>query len=213
MRTLIELPPAPDPDPYTDPLALAVVKEVVERGEAASEAGVIAKAGVSMADFSERYATIEDCAVEAYERFIAAFERQIGGAFNAHPDWRTSLRAAAHEAADFVEGNPELNEFGLTGVLRLKSERGRLLREEIFVFCADLIDLGRTESGSPTTVDRSAATYAIGSIVQLLTHWLQAGVDFDPYEVVPEMMYSVVRVYLGDEAAEEELSLPRPPRP
>jgi hypothetical protein len=47
--------------------------------------------------------------------------------------------------------------------------------------------------------------------VQLLTHRLQAGVDFDAHEIVPEIMCGVVRVYLGDEAAEEELTLPRPP--
>lgn len=209
MRRPIELPPAPDPDPFRDPLALAVVREVSERGEAACEAGVIARAGVSAAAFAERYATIEDCAVEALERFVADFERRVGKAFNAYPGWRTSLRAAAYEAADFIDGNPELTSFGMTGVLQMKSERGRLLREEVFVFCADLIDLGRTEAGSRAPVDGSAATFAIGSIMQLLTHRLQAGVTFDPYKIVPEMMYSTVRVYLGDAAAEEELLLSR----
>jgi hypothetical protein len=209
MRRSIELPPAPDPDPFGDPLALAVVQEVFEQGKAASEAGVISRAGVPPAAFSERYTTIEDCAGHAYERFIADYERRIGKAFNAHPDWRTSLRAAAYESADFIHGNPELTGFGMTGVLQMKSERARLLREDLFVFCADLIDLGRTEPGSRAPVDGSGATFAIGSILQLLTHRLQTRADFDPYKIVPEMMYSIVRVYLGDAAAEEELSVPR----
>jgi AcrR family transcriptional regulator len=211
MRRPIQLPPAPDPDPFGDPLALAVVQEVYERGTAASEAGVIARAGVSAAGFAERYATIEDCAADAFERFIAEFERRIGKAFDSYPDWRSSLRAAAYEVADFIDGDPELMSFGMTGVLQMKSERCRLLREEVFVFCAELIDLGRAEPSSQAPVDGSAATYAIGSIMQLLTHRLQAGVAFDPYKIVPEMMYGIVRTYLGDEAAEEELSLPREP--
>lgn len=210
MRRPIELPPPPDPDPFRDPLALAVVSEVCERGEAASEAGVIARAAVPMSTFSERYDTIEDCAADAYERFIADYERRIGTAFNAHPDWRTSLRASAYESADFISGNPQLADFGMTGVLQMKNERARLLREGVFVFCAALIDLGRTESDSQATVDGSAATFAIGSIMQLLTHRLQAGEDFDPHKIVPEMMYSIVRVYLGDEAADEELVPPQP---
>lgn len=91
----------------------------------------------------------------------------------------------------------------------MKSERARLLREGVFVFCGRLIDLGRTEADPAAPIDGSAATYAIGSIMQLLTHRLQAEERFDPHEIVPEMMYSVMRVYMGDEAAEEELSRPR----
>jgi AcrR family transcriptional regulator len=208
MRRPIELPRAPEPDPYEDPLALAVVSEVCQRGAAASAAGVAARAGVSASTFAERYATVEDCALDAFERFIAAYERRIGTAFNSHPDWRSSLRASAYESADFIAESPELMSFGMTGVLQMKNELLRVRREEVFVFCGQLIDLGRTEPGSLTN-DSSAAVFAIGSIMQLLTHRLQTGVDFDPHKIVPEMMYSIVRVYLGDEAAEEELSPPR----
>jgi hypothetical protein len=210
MRTPIELPPAPDRDPYEDPLAQAVVSEVFERGGAASASGVIARAGVPATAFFDRYATVGDCALDAYERFIAIYERRVGGAFNAHPDWRSSLRAAAYESADWIAEGPELCMFGMTGVLQMKNELLRVRREEIFVFCAHLIDLGRTEPRS-LAVDGAAATFAIGSIMQLLTHRLQAGVDFDPHKIVPEMMYSIVRVYQGDAAADEELSLPRDP--
>jgi AcrR family transcriptional regulator len=208
MKEPIELPPPPHPNPFEDPLALAVVREVYERGEAASEAGVIARAGVTAGAFSERYASLEDCAADTLERIVAVYERRIGTAFNSRPDWRSSIRAAAYEAADFIAEYPEVTHFGMTGVLQMKSERARLLREGVFVFCGQLIDLGRTEADRRVSVDGSAATYAIGSIMQLLTHRLQAEEEFDVHEVVPEMMYSVVRVYLGDQAAEEELSRP-----
>jgi hypothetical protein len=52
---------------------------------------------------------------------------------------------------------------------------------------------------------------AVGSIVQLLTRRVQQGVTIEPHGMVPEIMYGIVRAYLGEEAAAEELVLPRPP--
>jgi hypothetical protein len=205
----VELPRPPDPDPYRDPLSLAVVQEVFERGERASSAGVIARSGVPAHEFYERYRTLEDCALDSYERFIAAFKRRACGAFNAQVDWRDSIRAAAYETADFMEESPALLGFGITGVLQMKSELARVRREEVFVFCGGLIDLGRTEP-SPIEADESAAMFAIGSIVQLLTYRLQSGGPVEPHAIVPEMMYAVVRAYKGEEVAREELELSRP---
>jgi len=200
----VELPPAPIPDPYRDPISLAVVEEVFERGARSNVAGVIARADVTASEFYDRYATLEDCALDAYERFIACFKRRVGGAFNAHSSWRDSLRAAAYETADWMEANPALVGFGMTGVLQMKSELCRVRREEVFVFCGGLIDLGRTEP-SEIEVDEAAAMLAIGSIIQLLTFRLQTGGPIEPHAIVPEMMYAVVRTYKGERAAREEL--------
>jgi AcrR family transcriptional regulator len=189
---------------------MALVMEVYECGEAASEAGVIARAGVSPSLFAERFGTLEGAAIDVLERLIADYNRRIGKAFNAQSDWRSSLRASAYESADWIEENPEVVSFGMTGVLQMKGELIRVRREEAFFFSAHLIDLGRTEPGSRADDDDGAtATFAIGSILQLLTQRLQSGVDFDPHKVVPEMMYSIVRAYLGDAAADEELALSR----
>jgi hypothetical protein len=58
--------------------------------------------------------------------------------------------------------------------------------------------------------DDSAAMFAIGSIIQLLTYRLQSGGPVEPHAIVPEMMYAVVRAYKGEEVAREELELVRP---
>lgn len=201
----------PDPDPREDPIARAVIAAVAERGAEASVEEVLARSGVSGDEFSQRYASLEDCALDAYERQIAIFKRRIGTAFNAQPDWRSSLRAAAYETADWMEEDMQLISFGMTGVLGMNSELARVRREEIFAFCAQLVDRGRTEPGSKVgDDDGAAAMFAIGSIIQLLTHRLQEGGPVDPRGIVPEMMYTVVRAYLGEEVAREELSLPRP---
>ncbi len=208
MDAPVELPPVPDPDPYRDALSLAVVQEVFERGEQASAAGVIARAGVPARDFHDRYVTLEDCALDSYERLIAAFKRRVGGAFNSRSSWRDSLRASAYETADFMEESWALINFGITGVLQMHSELCRVRREEVFVFCGGLIDLGRTEP-SEIEPDESAAMFAIGSIIQLLTYRLQSSGPVEPHAIVPEMMYAVVRAYKGEEVAREELELTR----
>jgi hypothetical protein len=212
VKQQISMPPAPDPDPYRDPVALAVAAEVVECGELASVSGVMSREGVSPEDFDRRFMTLENCALDAFERFIAAFERRIAAAFNGQPDWRSSLRAAAYEAADFVEEDRVLAEFGVTGVLRIKSEMARVRREEILIFGADLIDLGRNEPGADVGDDKAAATFAVGAIVQLLIDRMKGGGPIEPHAMVPEIMHRVVKAYLGDEAADEELVLPPPRR-
>jgi AcrR family transcriptional regulator len=204
----IELPPAPAPDPYRDPLSRALVSEVCERGEHASVAGVIARAGISAEEFRARFATLEDCALDTFERIIADYKRHIGEAFNSETSWRDSLRAAAYATTDFMDAHPEPLNFGMTGVLQLKSELARVRREETFVFCADLIDRGREEPDCRVAADEPAAMFAIGSIMQLLTYRLQSGEPVEARSTVPEMMFAVVRSYLGEEVAREELEIP-----
>jgi hypothetical protein len=51
--------------------------------------------------------------------------------------------------------------------------------------------------------------FAVGAIIQLLTHRLQSDAPIEPHAMVPAMMHIVVRVYLDEEAAREELELPR----
>jgi hypothetical protein len=121
------------------------------------------------------------------------------------------LRAAAYETAAWMEENPLLAPFGAVEVLRLGNEMARVRREQLFQYCAQMIDKGREGARDPESIPEPAAMIAIGSILEFLTYRLQQGVSFDPWKVVPEMMYGVVRVYLGDEAAEEELALPPPP--
>jgi AcrR family transcriptional regulator len=203
----IEFPPAPDPDPYRDPIALALLSEVYDKGEEASAGGITRRAGIAAADFRARYATLEDCALDCFERFIADYKRRVGIAFNSRSSWRDSLRAAAVATADFMEENPELVSFGMTGVLQLNSELARVRREETFVFCAELIDRGREEPGCTVGENEPAAMFAIGSIIQLLTYRLHNDEPVEAHTMIPEMMFAVVRSYLGEEVAREELEI------
>lgn len=208
----IELPPPPEPHPSEDPIARAVIAEIAEKGyEKTSLDEVAARAAVSRAEIESRLGSLEECALEVFERFIADFERRVGGAFNREPDWPSALRAAAYATADWMDDNPQVVSFGMVDVLKMPGEMGRVRREETFAFCARMIDSGRSASSNPEAVPETASTFAIGAITQLLTHRLQEEADVEPRAVIPEMMSRVVGIYLGPEAAEAELSI-GPPR-
>jgi AcrR family transcriptional regulator len=206
------IPPRPDPDPFTDPLALAIVDVVAEQGyEVTTIDDIVGRAGVTRAEFDRRFKDKEDAVLRSFEAFNADYRWRIESAYHSMPGWRGGLRAAAYEVADWMIENPNLVHFGAVDLLEAKSEMIRVRREEILSYGAKLIDRGRAEAADPAAVPDSAPLVAIGSIVQLLTHRLQSGGNTDPYPEVPQMMYLAVRPYLGEEAAREEITMPRPP--
>jgi AcrR family transcriptional regulator len=187
------------------------VEVVAEKGyEATTVDDVIARAGVGADEFYRRFSDLEDCALKAYEAFIADFKWRVGTAYARQPEWRTALRAAAYATADWMTEMPKLVPFGTVEVLAMKSEMARVRREEVFIYCAGLIDEGRKAAADPDAIPPGAAMVAIGSIMQLLTHKVQKGAEIDPHGITPEMMYAVVRTYLGEAVAREEFSAPRP---
>jgi len=209
----IELPPPPEPRPQEDPIAIAVIAEVVENGyEGLGIEEVIRRAGVSKGEFSSRFESLEHCALDSFERVIADYEQWVGTAFNGQMDWPSALRAAAYATTDWMEENPQMTSFGLVDVLKMPAEMVRVRREETFDFCARMIDRGREVAPDSAAIPDSAAVFAIGTISQLLTHRLQEEAVVDPPAVVPELMVRVVDIYLGPEVAELEWTAERPPR-
>jgi AcrR family transcriptional regulator len=209
----IELPVEPDPDPLSDPVSLAIVAEASERDGGYSDvraADVARRAGISIEEFHRRFVDLDHCALDTFERLIAAFERRVGDAFNREPDWRSGLRAAAYETADWHEEHPQAVRFGTVEVLRMRNEMVKVRREEVFAFCAQMIERGREAAPDPQAVPEEASVVAIGSILQFLTRRMQEGVDIPYHDAARESLYGVVRTYLGEDAAREELSMPRP---
>jgi AcrR family transcriptional regulator len=208
--------PAPTdrpPDPFADPVAGALVEIVAERGyEATDVEAVIARAGITMSEFRGRFADKEDCVQQVFEGFIEDFLARVRSAFEAEAGWPTSLRAAAYATTDWIDDHPDTARFGMVDVLAARNEMIRVRREEIFVWCAGLIDAGRALAPDPAAVPESAAVMAIGAVVQIVARRMQTGEDRELGRLVPELMYGAVRPYLGEEAARAELVAPRPPR-
>jgi AcrR family transcriptional regulator len=201
------------PDPFADPVAAALVEIVAERGyEATDVDAVVARAEITMTEFRRRFADKEDCVQQVFEGFIEDFLTRVRGAFEAEERWPTSLRAAAYATTDWIDDHPDTARFGMVDVLAARNEMIRVRREEIFVYCAGLIDAGRALAPDAEAVPESAAVMAIGAVVQIIARRMQTGEDLELGRLVPELMYGAVRPYLGEEAARAELSAPRPAR-
>jgi AcrR family transcriptional regulator len=203
----------PAGDPFADRLYVALIDVVAERGyQAADVESVTRRAGVDTAEFYRRFADKEDCVQQAYEAFIEDFLRHVQRAYDAGPDWRSALRGAAYAAADWMNEHPRTARFGGVDVLYARNEMVRVRREEVFRYCAGLIDAGRAEAPNPSAVPEAAPIMAIGAIAQTLTARMQKGEALETDRMVPAMMYQAVRPYLGEAVAREELAIAPPVR-
>jgi AcrR family transcriptional regulator len=200
-----------EPSPFEDPIAIAVVDVVVERGyESTTTEEIAARAGVTIDEFHQRFSDKEDCALRCFEAFIADWRFRVDRAYSAFPDWPRNLRAAAYEVADWMDENPNLTRFGVVEILKAENEMLRVRREEALTYGAELIDRGRGAAADPSLIPKAAPLIAIGSVVQLLTHRLQTGAAVETTEMVPPLMYMATRPYIGEELAREELTMSRP---
>jgi AcrR family transcriptional regulator len=204
-------PAPPERDPWADPLAVAVLDLSAERGYPnVTVADLCERAGIEVAEFRRRFVDREECSRDCLAAFIADFEARVGAVYDQHADWRSALRATAYECADWAEEHPNLLRFGAIGLLEARDEMMRVQREEAFRFCAGLIDGGRAAAPDPAAVPDSAPVVGIGAIMNLAGRRLQKDEPLEVHAMVPEMMYLVVRPYLGDVLAREELRLSRP---
>jgi AcrR family transcriptional regulator len=205
------VPPA---DPFSDPIAVAVIDLIFERGyEAVDERQIAARAGITLVEFHRRFADKQDATVKTMEACVADFERLVESAYDTADDWREGLRACAWAVADYIDGHRPLVYVLAVGLLQTRSEMLRVLREECLMYGATVIERGRDEAPDPDLVPPGAALVAMGSIAQLLTHRLQKGEPMMVHDMVPQMLYVSIRPFLGEELAREELHAPRAAAP
>jgi len=108
-------------------------------------------------------------------------------------DWRARLRSATY------------------ALYRRLGERPALPAEEEIDELVDLIDEGRDESSSPSTLTRVTAE-ALGGAISHELSFAALGGSPPESQLVPTLMYSAVLPYAGAAAAAEELRTPPPPR-
>ncbi|MBA3865552.1 MAG: hypothetical protein H0X42_04270 [Solirubrobacterales bacterium] len=193
------------------PLACAVVEVVNERGyERAGVEFFLERAAISRAEFESEFDGKADATLRVMEAFIGDFKSQVKAAYESAPRWPDSLRAAAYEAARWLEQNPKTTQFGMVATTEA-GDMARARREEIFRWCASLIDAGRAVAPDPDAIAPMASIVAIGAVAETLRRQQEGTVSADTFEIVPQMMYGAVRPYLGEVAARRELEIPPPP--
>jgi len=203
--------PRPERDPFSDPISVALIDLIFERGyEAVSERAIVDRAGTTLGEFHRRFTDKQDCTIQTIEATAREFEWMVEMAYGSGRNWREGLRASAWAVADHIEEHPTFVYVLVIGLMNTKSEMLRVLREDCLMYGAQVIERGRAEAPDPSAVPPAAAMVAMGSIAQLMTHRLQKGVELEPHKTVPQMLYLSVRPYHGEEAAQEELHAPRP---
>lgn len=209
-----ELTPLTSPagDRIWERIRRAVVDVVVERGYAETTVeAIVDRAGVTRAEFNERFAGKGDCCLRVYEAQIADFDRYVVEAYLSHEAWRDRLRAVAYAIARYVRDHPREALFGEIQ-MREGMEMAQARRDAYMQRLVDLIDAGRAELDDPDSLNRGVAERALGAVyVVMLKQLQQDGRTDGASEMVPELMYVVLRPYVGHEAAREELRIPPPP--
>jgi AcrR family transcriptional regulator len=198
---------------FDHPLAAALIEVVARRGyQEASIEEIIARAGVGREEFDRLFADKAEAVLRVFESYIENFKYRTGRAFASVPTWPSSLRAVAYEGVAWIEDHPHAYQFGMLRILDA-GEMARLRREELFAWCAGLIDAGREVAPDPAAVPLAAPMIAVGAVVEIMARHAAGEMDARPRDVVPELMYGAVLPYLGEAAAREELALPPPGRP
>jgi hypothetical protein len=196
---------------FAHPLAPAVMATVAERRyQAARTEEFFARAELDPTEFEGQFEGKADIVLRVFEAYIEDFEAKAAAAYANSSVWPDNLRMVGYEAVRWINRHPDATWFGMIGAQEA-DEMARVRREGIFRWCAQLVDDGRAVALDPDAVPRGAPLIAIGSIVEILTRYAQGTFIANPVELVPELMYGVVRPYLGEEAARRELTIPPPP--
>lgn len=202
------------PPGEAEPLRQAALDLIGERRsyEAIGLAELLARGGVSGAWFEARFEGRDDCLVWAATSELRAFTEAMWEAYDTGRSWREGLRAAAYEMARAIEADPRFA-IVTTVTMTYGGEHGTLERDAAMHRMIEMVDLGRQEMADPGAVGHAPAEATVGAIFYALQAAASGAGTPAPAEAVPQFMYMAVRPYLGEEAAREELSLPRPDRP
>jgi AcrR family transcriptional regulator len=195
---------------FDHPISAAVVAVVRERGyERASVEEFCRYAGIGREEFERNFSDKAEATVRVFEAYIADFKARVGAAYRISGPWPGSLRAAAYEVIRWMREHPDAPWFGMVGMLEA-GEMALVRREEVFKWCAELIDGGREVTADPAGIPTAAPLLAVGAVVETLRRQEEGSIEKAPVEAVPKLMYGAVRPYLGEAAARAELEIPPP---
>lgn len=171
---------------------------------AASLESILDRAGLDEAAFRRHFADREDCFLAAWDTITARCRPLALEAFAHEDTWLEQMRAVGEAIHGYLLDNPNHGRIiYVDGTLVGARARARL-QETIDVF-TELIDLGRQELDDPDSLSRATAEGLAGAVYEQVSRHLVRG-DVDELSgLIPQLMYTVVRPYLGLAAATREL--------
>jgi AcrR family transcriptional regulator len=179
------------------------IELVSERGyEDTSVAAVAERAGVDEAAFGRHFSDREDCFVAAWEKLSELYMREVFAVYQSEDSWREQMRALGLALVRYLAEHPT---YARVLAIRPPGPRVWAILDRNLEAFIELVDLGRQEMDDPDSLTRATAEGIAWAVhEQLTSHSTRGEPEVLPTLVGP-VMYMVVRPYLGDEVALEEL--------
>jgi AcrR family transcriptional regulator len=181
------------------------IEVVAERGYKATPLdAVLARAGIDEAAFHRYFADADACFRAAWDYISEGYMAKALAAYESEAGWRERIRAVGRAMLAYLTEHPHHARIlfieGPTPGERALAP----LDPNIDVFI-ELIDSGRLEMDDPDSLTRATAEGLAGAVDERIAVCLLRGADEQLPGLLPELLYLVVRPYLGTEAAVEEL--------
>ena len=170
---------------------------------------VLEHAGVDQGDFNYFFENLNDCYVQLEDEILTEFVKQVLAAYAGPETWRDQVRAAAYAVLHFME--EDFHRARFLGEYQAAGPEARVRRDRLYPALTKIIDAGRQELDDPQSVPPSTAEGIVAAVGDTIAIRLKAGeVSEAGRNLVPQLMYMVVRPYLGEEVAREELRIQPP---
>jgi AcrR family transcriptional regulator len=176
-----------------------------------SAADLAAGAGLSSAEFDERFANREAAVLAAFEHGVERLTASVLPAYQAESRWRDGARAALGAFLRFLDAEPAL---GRLLVVHAMGGGPRVLRRrmEVLAIAAAAVEGGRREvPPGRQTPPAVIAEGAVGAVLAVAANRLLDADGQPAIELFGALSSMILLPYLGPSVARRELTRP-PPR-
>ncbi len=167
------------------------------------------RAGVDRAFFEREYGDLEACFLRGFEVELKRFHDRLDPIRNGERPWRERVWLTGYELLRLFKEDEKATHF-LVVEVRTAGEQALLLFGAEINAMVDLIDEGREVATQPEELTRATAEAITGGFFNQLYALFSQGALPPEEEIIPQLMYTAVLPYLGEEAAVRELSAPPP---
>jgi AcrR family transcriptional regulator len=176
---------------------------------AVTVAHIVARSGVSRRTFYELFSDREDCLLAALDQAIARAVAAVVPAYDTDSRWRERIRVALGSLLGFFDEEPATARLCIVeslGAGHLALER----RTRVVRVLIAAIDEGRSEARAGKQAPSLTAEGVVGAVLAVLHARLVEPNRKPLSPLTPALMSMIVYPYLGQAAAERELSKPAP---
>jgi AcrR family transcriptional regulator len=178
-----------------------------ERGYAATTIGhIVERAGVSRATFYELFKDKEDCFMAAANWLLGELMTATTGAYSPDKPLVHVVRDAAIAIVNLLAERPAFAQLAFVEYRTATPRALRVYQSGVRVIMS-LLDQIRTDALTDAALPSSAARGAIGGAEAILRREVAAGRAEQLPEVLPQILYSCLVPFLGQEEALRQAAL------